>query len=703
MPPTPWGTAATPGILIIDDNPSIHDAFDSILRGDPLNHQLEAGEVLMFGNLGERQVGAPVYAIDQALSGHDGVERVRQALEAERPYQVAFVDIRMPGIDGVETIKQMWELDTRIQTVICTAYSDYRWEDLTRRFGPTDRLLVLRKPFHEIEVRQLASTLVQKWRLGEQAAMQREQMERLVAQRTQRLLDFHHRDHQPLHDLEEAKVNYLVKLAREFRGPLTLILNPLEDMLKGAALDRQKQELICRQARSLLQLVEDALLVRRFELDETPITIQQRDVVGFVRGISQVFAAGARQRGVQVDFHADEEQRLVSMDAARLEQVLFALLTRALDTAGEKGRLAIQLRAEGGQVRIIIETRTGQLRQEAAGTGVENASLAYQSPPESPDIALLLARQTLELLDGSLAIQPVVASRPGEAGGVRMEVVVPSARSESNAASASNSEKVATLAETPATEKEPPVILLVEGNSALRTFIRQGLGTEYRVLETARTEEGLAAARESVPDLAVIGSDGSQPDSLVMCAELKRDELTSHIPIILLAVDDSDSAQVKALEAGVDDCLAKPFRLLLLKARVDNLLETRRKLHERFQHLNSVRPRELATNTVDAEFLSRVVEIVETNLADFQFDMKTLAHQMGVSRRQLFRRFKALAGCTPNVFIRDIRLKRAAQLLRESRLTVAEIVYVVGFSDLKYFRTVFRERFGVLPGEYTKG
>jgi AraC-like DNA-binding protein len=118
--------------------------------------------------------------------------------------------------------------------------------------------------------------------------------------------------------------------------------------------------------------------------------------------------------------------------------------------------------------------------------------------------------------------------------------------------------------------------------------------------------------------------------------------------------------------------------------------------------LATVQPRELAANQVDAEFLRKIVVIVEKSLADYEFDVDQLARQMAVSRRQLFRKFKAVAGCTPNVFIRDLRLKRAAQLLRESQLTVSEIIYAVGFSDPKYFRTIFRERFGVLPGEYSK-
>jgi transcriptional regulator GlxA family with amidase domain len=184
---------------------------------------------------------------------------------------------------------------------------------------------------------------------------------------------------------------------------------------------------------------------------------------------------------------------------------------------------------------------------------------------------------------------------------------------------------------------------------------------------------------------------------------LKADQITSHIPVILLTADQTDETQVRALEAGVSEFLVKPLRLPVLKARMDNLLEDRRKLHEYFQQLHSVQPREIAGSQMDAEFLRRVVEIAEKNMADYEFDVEKLARQMAISRRQLFRKFKAVAGCTPNVFVRDIRLNRAAQLLRESRMTVSEIIYAVGFSDPKHFRNIFRERFGVLPGEYGNG
>lgn len=251
-------------------------------------------------------------------------------------------------------------------------------------------------------------------------------------------------------------------------------------------------------------------------------------------------------------------------------------------------------------------------------------------------------------------------------------------------------------------EFDLPVVLLVEAESEARVHMQQSLASGYSVLEESSAAQGLRSAKENIPDLIVVDEDVSGGGGMNLCAELKRDSMTSHIPVILLARSASDESQVRALQAGVNEFLAKPLRLPVLKARADNLLESRRKLHEHFQRLQTVQPREMAANQFDAEFLRRVVEIVEKNLADYEFDVEKLAQQLGMSRRQLFRKFKALAGCTPNVFMRDIRLRRAAHLLSTSRMTVSEIIYAVGFSDPKYFRNIFRERFGVLPGEFQR-
>ena len=183
-----------PRILIVDDNPSIHRDFELVLLENTEDADLEADERQMYGQAAAPAVLKPAYTLDHALSGLEGVEKVKQALAEKRPYQLAFVDIRMPGIDGVETIQRIWETDSRVQVVICTAFADYSWEDLVRRWGQTDKLLVLKKPFDSIEVTLLASTLTEKWFLALQAALKQEEMELLIARRTQKLLELQRPD-----------------------------------------------------------------------------------------------------------------------------------------------------------------------------------------------------------------------------------------------------------------------------------------------------------------------------------------------------------------------------------------------------------------------------------------------------------------------------------------------------------------------------
>jgi DNA-binding response OmpR family regulator len=454
-----------PRILIIDDNPNIHRDFELVLLDNLDNPDLEADEQRMYGAAAQASIAKPACTLDHALSGLEGIERVQQALAQDRPYQLAFVDIRMPGIDGVETIERVWQIDPRIQIVICTAYADYSWEDLARRLGPTDKLLLLKKPFDNIEVTLLASTLTEKWFLARQAALKLEQMELLVARRTQKILT----------------------------------LQRLESPAKAQ--------------------------------DDSPL-------------------------------------------------------------------------------------------------------------PATPD---------------------------GAPAG-----------------------------------KELPLLLLVEGSAEVRRPMAKGLEADYRVIEARDGEQGLRQAQETVPDIIVTASSLPRLDGIGLCRRLKSDELASHIPVILLAAGGAEDSQVSALEAGADDYLAKPFSLPLLKARVDNLLRSRGKLHEHDSQELALLPRELAASQLDAQFLRRTIDIVERHLADFEFDVAALAQSMAVSRRQLFRKLKAVTGSTPNVFIRSLRLKRAAQLLGETSMTVTEITYAVGFSDLKHFRTVFREQFGMLPGEYTR-
>ena len=543
-----WENTPPSRILIVDDNLRIHEDFDLVFSSRHRNVELEADQIDLYGQPEKLAVSKPTYDLDHALSGAEAIEKTKNSMAESRPYQVAFVDIRMPGMDGVETIERVWAIDPHIQVVICTAFADYHWEDLARRLGQSDKLLVLKKPFDHIEAFQLASTLSEKWFLARQAALKFEQMELLVAQRTQRVLDLQRREVNDPQQFEQAKTLLFASLSQEFRQPLVKILQELEQT-RGQKPEGPHEAVVRRSAEQLMQLIEECL-----NLDK-------------------------------------------------------------------------------------LKAGSGPTLQETKTTGKPAA--------------------------------------------------------ESNSAPISTVEEVSSV-------KELPLILLVQDDANIAHDIQQGFEPDYRTILVKDGTQGLIQAHETLPDVIIAEVSLSILGGIELCRKIKNDELTSHIPVILVAARSSESSQLEALEAGADDFMIKPFNLPLLKARVQNLMESRQKLHELFQQVNQLYPRDIAANQSDAQFIRRVIYLVEQNMADCDFDLETMARKLGVSRRQLFRKLSAAAGCSPNTFIRALRLRRAAQMLTESQMTVTEITYAVGFSDLKYFRTIFRDYYGVTPGDYLK-
>ncbi|HTI71516.1 MAG TPA: helix-turn-helix domain-containing protein [Candidatus Limnocylindria bacterium] len=248
--------------------------------------------------------------------------------------------------------------------------------------------------------------------------------------------------------------------------------------------------------------------------------------------------------------------------------------------------------------------------------------------------------------------------------------------------------------------QEHPLILFVGQDSAACLPFVNVLGSGYRVIWATGIEQGLEQAREIVPDLVLIGAGVPFADGLELCRHLKRGELTNHAPVVLLEKGVSERQRADALEAGADYCLEQESAPSIVRGCLSQLLQQQSELLADLSDSSGFISRDAAMNQVDEQFLRRTTEMVEAHMADFEFDVDQLAQKMFVSRRQLLRKLKAATGRTPNAFIRTLRLQRAAQLLKSSGLTVREITFAVGFADLKHFRLVFREQYGISPAEY---
>jgi DNA-binding response OmpR family regulator len=246
------------------------------------------------------------------------------------------------------------------------------------------------------------------------------------------------------------------------------------------------------------------------------------------------------------------------------------------------------------------------------------------------------------------------------------------------------------------------IVLVIDDNQDMRQHIRDSLNKSFIVKESGNGKEGLEKAVTLVPDLVITDLMMPVMDGIELCSKLKADERTCHIPIIMLTAKATEKDKLSGLETGADDYITKPFSSQELVVRTKNLIEQRKMLREKYSGQISLENGNTVVASVDEKFLERARKIIEKNISDSNFDVNSFYPEMGMSRMQLFRKLKALVNQTPNELIRNLRLQRAANLLRQNYGNVAEITYEVGFNNLSYFAKCFRDKYGILPSEYQK-
>jgi DNA-binding response OmpR family regulator len=245
-------------------------------------------------------------------------------------------------------------------------------------------------------------------------------------------------------------------------------------------------------------------------------------------------------------------------------------------------------------------------------------------------------------------------------------------------------------------------LLIIEDHTELRQYLQNNFQTTYRVLTAFDGEQGKEIAIAEIPDLVITDLMLPKLDGMEVCRALKGEEKTSHIPVVMLTARSEIKSRIEGLESGADDYIAKPFDFGELNARVENLLETRKRLREKFSKQLSVSPRPIETLSLDDQFLQKAIGIVEDNISNPSFSVDAFAKEAAMSSAQLYRKVTALTEFTPNDLIRHMRLQRAADLLRRRAGNVADVAYQSGFTSLSYFSKCFREKFGIVPSEYMK-
>lgn len=525
-------------------------------------------------------------------------------------------------------------------------------------------------------------------------------------------------------EIEQMKVRFFTHISHELRTPLTLILAPLEKALGRECDVEQKASLSLahNHAKKLQGQVDQLLDFRKLQDGCLAMEWTRSDLIRFVRKGFGIYQSMASDKAISYQLSCPEASQRLVFDAGKLEQVMDNLIGNALKYTPEGGQVHVRLSLDDAQwITFIVEdTGVGIVADDLPHVfGQYFRADGLQSiQAVGSGIGLSFVKELVDLWEGDITVESPVADGKGTRFTVRLpagsleqvsgtadEPMPPaqSAQPTTNKLQPTTSNEPTSSNEQPTTS-DKPVILLVEDNADVRAFVRDELLARYTILEAKNGQLGLEQARQAQPDLVL--SDVMMPvmNGVELCRQLKADPETSHLPVILLTARGSQEHQLEGLDSGADDYIPKPFSLPILLARVRNLLAARQQLRERFgQEITAVDPAELTVNPLDEQVLQQAIEAVEAQLDNDEFGVEDLAAALSISSRTLRYKLKALVDQSPQVFIRTLRLKHAAQRLRTSTDTIAEVAAQVGFLEPTHFSRGFKQQFGMSPSQYRKG
>lgn len=513
-------------------------------------------------------------------------------------------------------------------------------------------------------------------------------------------------------ELSALKTRFFTNLSHEFRTPLTLMMGPLQQLLEGNPEPRERQlmEIALRNANNQLHLVNELLELSRLEAGKMELRASQQDVVPLVYSLVFAFESLAEDRQIHLSFKSEQPSVHLYYEAGKLEKVVNNLLSNALKFTPSGGSVSVALSQLGQELCLSVSDTGPGISQSHQDKVFDRFFQVSASPEVGTGVGLALSRELVRLHQGRIELE----SREGEgatfrvflplgSGHLRAEerVEAPVESGIAFKASIQTTEKPTNLRASTSTQPEATV-LLIEDNDEVRAFIRQRLDTAFKIIEAGDGQSGIEKAREHMPDLIVSDVMMPRKSGYEVCAALKGDVRTSHIPVILLTAKAEQEEKLQGLRTGADDYLAKPFDAEELQVRIHNLIQLRAQLRQRFAAAVELKPEEVTVNSIDQEFLEKALAVVESHIDDEQFSVEVLAREIGMSRPQLNRKLRALVNQSTNQFIQSIRLQRAADLLRQQSGTVAEIAFQTGFSSTAYFIKCFKDKYGETPGSFSK-
>lgn len=523
-----------------------------------------------------------------------------------------------------------------------------------------------------------------------------------------------------LHELDVLRTKFFINISHDLRTPLTLIREPLDVLLQNKRLGhdvRENLQLIKRNVKRLSYLIEQLLDVRKAESGKLTAELIMDDIVLFIKEEVAHFSYAIKQKGLTLNVNSNPEKLSACFDRAMISKVFFNIISNAIKFT-DKGKIEINIeKVNRNSYEILKKDQTASfIKVEIRDTGKgmskdQNEKIFerfYQGQEQRGKGYGIGLSHTKELID---AHKGYIQAESKEDEGTTIRFFIPDVEisDENKKMNASSTEDLFIDTE-PVTTQDPisvnntlKTILIVEDNIDMRSFIKSELKKIYNVIEAGDGLEGLKKASDHIPDLIVCDVMMPNMDGIEMCGKIKSNIETSHIPLILLTAKVDLETRYEGIETGADDYIPKPFEMEYLSIRIKNLLDSREKLRILFQKSNILEPSAVTVTSVDEKFLTALMKALEEGITDSDFSINSLESSMAMSHARFYRKITSLTGQSGQELLQNMRMKRAYQILTEKKgLRVAEVAYMVGFTNPKYFSKCFKETYGIAPSELMK-
>jgi signal transduction histidine kinase/ligand-binding sensor domain-containing protein/DNA-binding NarL/FixJ family response regulator len=520
--------------------------------------------------------------------------------------------------------------------------------------------------------------------------------------------------------LTDLKLKFFTNISHELRTPLSLIIGPIEELLKTDGTREKTREylsVIDKNARRMLNHVNNLLDFRKIQTGKMRLALSQIEMVSFLKDIYEGFTNLAEIRKVEFTFQSNVDTFMAWIDPEKMDTVVFNLLSNAFKFTKDNKKIHIHFKKTEGhdKFQILISDEGYGIPEEYIPYIFERFKVLRNNDErvsKGTGIGLSLVKEIVELHKGEVNVESEMGKgslfivemyagadhyNKGEVdfGHVQQNQYIHSNLDEIDILSADA--EMLNCTNNP----DAPTILIVEDNAELRDYLQKILSAHYNIVCANNGRVGLEKALESLPDLII--SDIMMPgmNGIELLDKLRNEIKTSHIPIILLTAKNSLESEIEGLKYGADAYITKPFKMDFLKARVQNLLEQRKRIMEKAGmdglRIMDLSPDQIVVTARDEEFIKNVIGTIEENMQNTGFNIESIASAVGMGRTTFFKKLKSLTGMAPIEFLRDMKLKRGYQLIETGEFTISEIAFKLGFSDAGYFTKCFKEKYNTTP------